>query len=459
MRRVGDTLLYLTGPPNEDDLGGSPACAAPTRRSSRASSARCAEPGSRVDCPPPPACSWCRPPTGPTSPRPGTGCGHGDPGAAPGERAAGRGRRSSRWPACRSAGSTTGRCSPRWWPGRRSASVLVSVVLRRAPAWLVAPVSVLALAGYAAVRGQRLGPGRRGRRRPAHPRCSTPARNAVPRLLTALIPVEPQPDTVLGPVVLAWLAGFAGAELAARARRTALALLPPTLLYAGALVLVGPNAPAVARGSRWRSPPWPRPGSPPATRPPARARLPGLDAAERTALRLRAGTGLAAGLLAVAGGGRARRAAGGPAGRPARPTDPRRYVAPPSLDVLDQNPLIRISGWAANPEQHLFDVAVVGGRRRRPPPPRPPRPRRPPPTDPSVVAGARGRRRPATPAEGRAGRRPAPTTPGCGWPSWPTGTASPGTSTPTTATPGGCCRRCRRRPATAPRAAPTWRRR
>jgi transglutaminase-like putative cysteine protease len=55
-----------------------------------------------------------------------------------------------------------------------------------------------------------------------------------------------------------------------------------------------------------------------------------------------------------------------------RPFDPRRYVQPPSLDVLDQNPLIRISGWAANPDQRLFDVAVLrGAPKPTPPPPAP----------------------------------------------------------------------------------------
>ena len=39
-------------------------------------------------------------------------------------------------------------------------------------------------------------------------------------------------------------------------------------------------------------------------------------------------------------------------------------MQPPSLDVLDQNPLIRISGWAANPDQRLFDVAVQRGAAR-----------------------------------------------------------------------------------------------
>ncbi|MDT5028129.1 MAG: hypothetical protein QOE61_4555, partial [Micromonosporaceae bacterium] len=123
--------------------------------------------------------------------------------------------------------------------GAAVGSVVVSAALRRVPAWLVAPVSVAALAGYAlfAVNTSARAGGVSG---DLGTLAFDAARNAVPRLLTAMIPVESQPDTVLGPVVLAWLAGFAGAELAARARRPAVALVPPTLLYAGALVLVGP---------------------------------------------------------------------------------------------------------------------------------------------------------------------------------------------------------------------------
>ena len=245
--------------------------------------------------------------------------------------------------------------------GAALASVAVSAALRRTAAWLVAPLSVAALAGYALLA---VYISARAGGVPGDMRTLTldAARNAVPRLLTALIPVEAQPDTVLGPVVLAWLAGFAGAELAARARRPAVALLPPTLLYAGALVLVGPNADVVAcqplafaalaavglvAGSAASG---------------ARG-LPGIGAQERTALRLRSATGLAAGLVAVL----AVVALTAPFVADAvarRPTDPRRYVQPPSLDVLDQNPLIRISGWAANPEQRLFDVAIVRGAPR-----------------------------------------------------------------------------------------------
>lgn len=40
----------------------------------------------------------------------------------------------------------------------------------------------------------------------------------------------------------------------------------------------------------------------------------------------------------------------------ATPVDPRQYVQPPQVDSLDENPLIRISGWALNPDQQLFDV-------------------------------------------------------------------------------------------------------
>jgi transglutaminase-like putative cysteine protease len=240
--------------------------------------------------------------------------------------------------------------------GAAAASVAISTLLRRVPAAVVAALSVLALAGYAllAISVSAKAGGIGGDLRSL---AFDAARNAVPRLLTALIPVEAQPDTVLAPVVLAWLAGFAGTELGLRGRRPALALLPPTLLYVGALVLVGPNAGVVgweplvfaavaafglvAGGatSGARSVP----------------RLPGR---ERAALQLRTASGLAIGLAAVL----AVVVVAAPlVGRAVRhnPTDPRRYVAPPNLDVLDQNPLIRLSGWAANPEQPLFNVAVL----------------------------------------------------------------------------------------------------
>ncbi|HKT01785.1 MAG TPA: transglutaminase domain-containing protein, partial [Rugosimonospora sp.] len=42
------------------------------------------------------------------------------------------------------------------------------------------------------------------------------------------------------------------------------------------------------------------------------------------------------------------------------PADPRRYVAPPQLDASDENPLIRLSGWALNPDERLFDTDTTG---------------------------------------------------------------------------------------------------
>jgi transglutaminase-like putative cysteine protease len=248
--------------------------------------------------------------------------------------------------------------------GAAVGSVVVSAALRRVPAWLVAPVSVAALAGYAlfAVNTSARAGGVSG---DLVTLALDAARNAVPRLLTAMIPVESQPDTVLGPVVLAWLAGFAGAELAARAHRPAVALAPPTLLYAGALVLVGPNADVVA----WQPLAFAAlaalglvAGSASSG---ARALI-GIDTKERSALRLRSATGLFAGLITVLAvvaviAPLVARTVG------SRPIDPRRYVQPPNLDVLDQNPLIRISGWAANPDQRLLDVAVVRGAPRATP--------------------------------------------------------------------------------------------
>jgi transglutaminase-like putative cysteine protease len=252
--------------------------------------------------------------------------------------------------------------------GAALGSIAVSVLMQRVQAAVVAAVSVAALGAYALVAiiiSARTSGVAGDTGTDVVTLAVDAARNAVPRLLTALIPVEAQPDTVLGPVVLAWLAGFAGAELAVRARRPAVALVPPTLLYIGALVLVGPNADVdlwqplafavmaavamAAGGAGTRA-------------------LPRLSSGDRAALRLRAASGLGVGLVAVL----AAVAVGAPlVARTVTkaPTDPRRYVEPPTLDVLDENPLIRISGWAANPDQRLFDVTVLKSTGRHPPAP------------------------------------------------------------------------------------------
>ncbi|MGC9665655.1 DUF3488 and transglutaminase-like domain-containing protein [Planosporangium sp. 12N6] len=242
--------------------------------------------------------------------------------------------------------------------GAAAGSVAVSVAARRLPSWAVGPLSVLALAGYtvltvrlAAASGRVDGPLVRV--------TADALANGIPRVLTAMIPVQPQPDTVVVPVLSIWLAGLAAAELALRARRTLLAELPVALLYATVLYAIGPNADralwqpltfatlaaaALAASARDRD---------------GDAALPDLTAAQRTALRFRVVAGAAAGLagtLAVV-------AAVGPVvagGVDRRPTDPRRYVKPPQLDILDESPLVRLSGWALNPDQHLFDAHLSG---------------------------------------------------------------------------------------------------
>lgn len=242
--------------------------------------------------------------------------------------------------------------------GAAAAAVLLSAALRRVPSWVVAPLSVATLAGYALYAVQLSA--RAGAIDGDLPTLAADAsRNAVPRLLTALIPIEPQPDTVLAPVVLAWLTGFAAAELAERARRPGLALIPPTLLYAGALVLVGPNAGVVA----WQPLAFAALAATALVAGGARSGvrdLPGVSRGQAVALRLRTAGGLTVGLVAVL----AVVALAAPFVANAvdrSPADPRRYVEPPNLDVLDQNPLIRVAAWAANPEQPLLEVDLLRG--------------------------------------------------------------------------------------------------
>ncbi|WP_431729860.1 DUF3488 and transglutaminase-like domain-containing protein [Verrucosispora sp. TAA-831] len=239
--------------------------------------------------------------------------------------------------------------------GAALGSVLVSVVARRLPSWLVAPVSVLAMAGYTAW-CLHLSAGRAQLPGAFAEIVGDAARNAIPRLLTAMIPVEPTPDTVLLPVVAAWLTGLAGAEVAVRAGRVLLGYLPPVLLYAGAVYVVGPNAtPAIgatvalvavaALGlavSGKEAGPDPVAALAPEVR--ARVRL-------RLAAASAAGTAVVVAMAAVLGPAVA-------ALVDTRPVDPRRYVEPPQVQTLDENPLIRISGWALNPDQQLFQVST-----------------------------------------------------------------------------------------------------
>ncbi|MCW3817764.1 DUF3488 and transglutaminase-like domain-containing protein [Micromonospora sp. DR5-3] len=255
--------------------------------------------------------------------------------------------------------------------GAAVGSVLVSVAARRLPSWLVAPVSVAALAGWMAL-SLRLAAGHAGLPGGLAEVTADAARNAIPRLLTAMIPVEPAPDTVLVPLVAAWLAGLTATEVALRTGRVLLGYLPPVLLYAGALYVVGPNAdPAIgptvlfaavaAAGLAVPS----GPGAPTSADPAA-----GLAPAVRAAVRLRLLAASAAGVAVVVA--LAALLAPVVAGQvDDRPVDPRRYVEPPQVESLDENPLIRISGWALNPDQKLLEVrteqatAQQGGNRIR----------------------------------------------------------------------------------------------
>ncbi|MFD1083443.1 transglutaminase domain-containing protein [Micromonospora andamanensis] len=239
--------------------------------------------------------------------------------------------------------------------GAAVGSVLVSVLTRRLASWLVAPVSVLVMLGWTAVC-----------LRVAAADAQLPggfvevagdaAGNAIPRLLTAMIPVEATPDTILLPVVAAWLAGLAGAEVALRAGRVLLGYLPPVLLHAGAVYVVGPNAePAI--GATVAFVVAAALGLAVSSRTPDEDPVDGLAPAVRSGVRVRLAVASAAGTAVVV----ALAALLGPAVAAlvdTAPVDPRRYVEPPQVETLDENPLIRISGWALNPEQELFQVAT-----------------------------------------------------------------------------------------------------
>ncbi|MFI5492315.1 DUF3488 and transglutaminase-like domain-containing protein [Actinoplanes sp. NPDC051859] len=237
--------------------------------------------------------------------------------------------------------------------GAALGSVGIGVAARRLPSWTVAPLSVLGLAGYAAwaltVTAERA-----ALTGPLPEIISDALTNGIPRLLTAMIPVEATPDTVIVAVVAAWLAGLAGTEVAVRAGRVLLGCLPAAALYAGVLYVVGPNADSAG---------WPTltfavavvaalaVSARPANAPP----LDDMPAQTRAAVRGRALAGAAAGLVVLTG----LIAALGPwvGGQvTATPVDPRRYVEPPRVDSLDESPLNRISGWALARDQKLLDV-------------------------------------------------------------------------------------------------------
>jgi transglutaminase-like putative cysteine protease len=239
--------------------------------------------------------------------------------------------------------------------GAAVVAVLIGLLLARAPQWTVAPLSMVGMAGYTVVatlisaHASGVGGG-------LGPLLQDAVRNGGRRLLTALIPVEAEPDTVLIPVVLAWVAGLVAAELALRARRQPLALIPPILLYAAGLILIGPHGGIEA----WRAVLFVALGATllaaDTTRAPAvRAMSTAVPARKRAPmhgrLRMRAVYGL--GVFVVIAAAVVPTVA---LAIPDRPHDPRTAVTPPESDTLDTDPLARISGWLQNPSQVLFDL-------------------------------------------------------------------------------------------------------
>ncbi|WP_158630466.1 DUF3488 and transglutaminase-like domain-containing protein [Glycomyces terrestris] len=232
--------------------------------------------------------------------------------------------------------------------GAAFAAFAIGFALRNRPAFLAPSASLVGLAAYLLGAIALTTDGRE----PLPATIVDALVNAVPRTLTALIPVEPAPDTVVVPVFLAWLAATLACEFAIRYGRTLLGCLPPVLLYGAGLYLVGPNADggtatavafcvlAAAALAVTAAPPERRPDSDAVVDGPAPSKAPALMGAVVTTCVL-----LAA--VALLGPAAARLVT-------ASPGDPREYVEPPQLTDIDLNPLVRIAAWSKYPDQELF---------------------------------------------------------------------------------------------------------
>src|SRR4029453_17239300 len=76
--------------------------------------------------------------------------------------------------------------------GAAVGSVATGVAARRLPSWTVAPISVLLLAGYAALT-LKIAADRAALTDPLPAIVTDALANGIPRLLTAMIPVDPTP--------------------------------------------------------------------------------------------------------------------------------------------------------------------------------------------------------------------------------------------------------------------------
>ncbi|WP_051392891.1 DUF3488 and transglutaminase-like domain-containing protein [Glycomyces arizonensis] len=238
--------------------------------------------------------------------------------------------------------------------GAALAAFAIGFLLRNKPSWLSAAVSFWGLAAYLLGSFALTGDGNE----PLPQVVVDAIVNAVPRTLTALIPVEPAPDTVGVPVFLTWLAASLACELAIRYGRTLLGCLPPTLLYAAGLYLVGPNAgPAIAVTVAYcvvAGIALAATSAPPSRRPDRDAQVDG-GVPGRSATMIGSVIGATVLLAAVA-------ALAPMATRlvTTSPGDPRELVEPPQLTDIDLNPLVRIAEWAKYPEQELFRADLDG---------------------------------------------------------------------------------------------------
>ncbi|GIM93186.1 DUF3488 and transglutaminase-like domain-containing protein [Paractinoplanes toevensis] len=241
--------------------------------------------------------------------------------------------------------------------GAAAGSVGLGLAARRLPNWVVAPLSAGLLAAYTLL-ALWISAGRAELSAPLAQIARDSLVNGIPRLLTAMIPVEPAPDTIVVPVIAAWLAGLAGSEIAVRAGRVLLGILPVAGFYAGALYVVGPNASVAG----WTTLAFAGLAvvALAVTARPKGDELAGVPAATRVKVRGRAVAGAVAGLAAVL----VLAVAVGPwvgSRVAATPVDPRQYVEPPQVDTLDESPLNRISGWALSPKQRLLEVGATSG--------------------------------------------------------------------------------------------------
>lgn len=212
-------------------------------------------------------------------------------------------------------------------------AIVTSFALRRAPAWIVAPVSLALLGGCTLAVVTLSG-------RIAHVPGSAShltadaLRGGVARMLGTLLPLEAQPDTLVAPMIAVWIAGLAAAEAALRHRRVVAAYMAPLALYIVTWVFAGPHT-----GGAW----W---------RPVAFVSLAVIGSADRLRLRsLTAGAAVAALAIAVTPLITATVAAA--------PAD-FHHVTPPRDDTLDENPMIRLSGWNLNAKSVLFTATISG---------------------------------------------------------------------------------------------------